>query len=74
MPTANEKELLKDSALSYLEPTQVPLGEKPQACRVQRRLGKSANWRGNFGRTLACASARMRARPGRSDQVVATVL
>lgn len=38
MPIANEKEPLKDSARSYLEPTQVPLGEKPQACRVQRRV------------------------------------
>ena len=33
MPGAREKVLFKDLLKSYPEPTQVPLGEKPQVCR-----------------------------------------
>jgi len=43
IPGATEKGCRKDSPRPYLEPTQVPLGEKPQACRVELGRGNSAN-------------------------------
>ena len=44
-----EKEMAKDPPYPYPEPTQVPLGEKPQACRVHSRQGNSANWSRTLG-------------------------
>ncbi len=44
-PGASEKDVGKDPLCSYLEPTQVSLGEKPKAYRVEsvaRELGKLA--------------------------------
>jgi hypothetical protein len=38
-----EKDVEKDSLCSYLEPTQVSLGEEPKACRVYTKRGNSAN-------------------------------
>jgi len=43
IPGAREKGEGKEPPRPYREPTQVPLGEKPQACRVEPGLGKSAN-------------------------------
>lgn len=47
-PGAREKETCKNLARSYPEPTQVPLGEKPQACRETSREGirqiRSVTW------------------------------
>ena len=39
----NEKGCEKDSPCSYLEPTQVSLGEKPKTYRVELGRGYSAN-------------------------------
>ena len=58
IPGAREKEVRKDSARSYPEPTQVPLGEKPKVCRDQPKRGKSANWPRNFGIRGACGFAK----------------
>jgi hypothetical protein len=43
IPGGREKGKEKDPPYPYPEPTLVPLGEKPQACRVQSRQGNSAN-------------------------------
>ena len=40
---AIEKGVEKDSSCPYQEPTQVSLGEKPKACRVDAKRGNSAN-------------------------------
>ena len=45
IPRVNEKDVGKDPLCPYLEPTQVSLGEKPKAYRVEfvaRELGKLA--------------------------------
>ena len=43
IPGANEKGREKDPPRSYLEPTQVSLGEKPKTYRVELKRGNSAN-------------------------------
>ena len=51
IPGALEKGAGKsDPPRPYREPTQVPLGEKPQASGGQPGPGNSANWPRNFGR------------------------
>jgi hypothetical protein len=40
---ANEKGRGMDPPYPYLDPTQVPLGEKPKTYRVELRRGNSAN-------------------------------
>jgi hypothetical protein len=40
---ANEKGRRMDPPCPYLDPTQVPLGEKPKTYQVELRRGNSAN-------------------------------
>ena len=50
IPGAKEKGQGMDPFCPYLDPTQVPLGEKPKTYRVELRRGNSANYPRNFGK------------------------
>ncbi len=43
IPGASEKGRGMDPPCPYLDPTQVPLGEKPKTYQVELRRGNSAN-------------------------------
>ena len=73
IPGASEKDAERDSPCSYPEPTQVSLGEKPKAYRVEpvvREIGKLAPYLWDKGCLRFWSTT---GTVGRSDKGVLTV-